>query len=202
MGHRQAIIRIDRAFGLVVTCALALALGGCGGVQLEGKVFDYMGVSGDRQEADVRMSERPPLLLPPNTKTLPQPGAGVTAAAARQDWPDDPERVKKRIVAEKKAQEAEKAAKTDPLHPYVGKPTLLDKLFARDKTEEAPVADVPEPDPSDRLPEEPSQGVAEAHPQPLTPHVPQAPVRQDEGDAFKPPAPDSYANPAAQRDLY
>ncbi|MGH6792822.1 MAG: hypothetical protein ACRECF_08800, partial [Methyloceanibacter sp.] len=117
MGHRQAIIRIDRAFGLVVACALALALGGCGGVQLEGKVFDYMGVSGDRQQADVRMSERPPLLVPPNTKTLPQPGAGVTAAAARQDWPDDPERVKKRIVAEKKAQEAEKAAKTDPLHP-------------------------------------------------------------------------------------
>jgi len=202
LGHRQAIIRIDRAFGLVVACALALALGGCGGVQLEGKVFDYMGVSGDRQEADVRMSERPPLLLPPNTKTLPQPGAGVTAAAARQDWPDDPERVKKRIVAEKKAQDAEKAAKTDPLHPYAGKPTLLDKLFARDKTEEAPVADVPEPDPSDRLPEEPSQGVAEAHPQAITPHVPQAPVRQDEGDAFKPPTPDSYSNPAAQRDLY
>ena len=202
MGHRQAIIRIDRAFGLAIACAWALVLGGCGGVQLEGKVFDYMGVSGDRQEADVRMSERPPLLLPPNTKALPQPGAGVTAAAARQDWPNDPERVKKRIVAEEKAKEAETAAKTDPLHPYAGKPTLLDKLFARDKTEETPVADVPEPDPSDRLPEEPSQGVAEAHPQPLTPHVTQAPVRQDEGDAFKPSAPESYSNPRAQRDLY
>ncbi|MBM3544317.1 MAG: hypothetical protein FJX44_07430 [Alphaproteobacteria bacterium] len=174
MGHRQTIIRADRALGLAVACACALILGGCGGVQFEGKVFDYMGISGDRQEGDVRMSERPPLLLPPNSKALPQPGA-VNPAASRQDWPDDPERVKKRVVAEKKAQENKAEAEANPLNPMAGKPTLLDKVFAREKTEEAPIADVPEPDPSDRVPEERSQGVASSQP-PLTPHVPHTPI--------------------------
>ncbi|MGV1014173.1 MAG: hypothetical protein ACOYB4_04310 [Methyloceanibacter sp.] len=175
--------------------ACALVLGGCGGVQLEGKVFDYMGVSGDRKESDVRMSERPPLLLPPNLNALPQPGApgsSVAAATARQDWPDDPERVKKRVIAEKKAQEAAKTAKADPLHPYAGKPTLLDKLFARETTEVEPVADVPEPDPSDRIPEThvSETGVATARPQPLTPHVPHTPVQDKE--PFKPTGSDTY----------
>jgi hypothetical protein len=149
-----------------------VALGGCGGVQFEGKVFDYMGISGDRVEPDVRMSERPPLLLPPNLKTLPPPGNGVAAATARQDWPDDPERVQKRIVAEKKAQEKLREAKNDPLNPMAGKPTLLDKWFGSSNDEQEPIADVPEPDPSDRLPGESSQGVASA-PQL---HVPQTPI--------------------------
>jgi hypothetical protein len=175
LGHRHSIIRADQALGLALALACAAALGGCGAVQFEGKVFDYMGLSGDRVEADVRMSERPPLLLPPNTKTLPQPGNGVVAATARQDWPDDPERVQKRIVAEKKAQQNLEEAKNDPINPYAGKPTLLDKWFGREKTEQVPIADVPEPDPSDRLPGEPTQGVASA-PEPLSPHVPHTPV--------------------------
>lgn len=200
MGHRQAIIQIDRAFGLAVACACALALGGCGGVQFEGKVFDYMGISGDRQEADVRMSERPPLLLPPNTKALPPPGSGVATATARQDWPDDPERVKKRMAAEQKAQQAKEEVKNDPLNPMAGKPTLLDKLFARDDAEVEPIADVPEPDPSDRLPGESGHdsGVAEARPQPLTPHVSQTPIEKPAA----PQAPDAYSDPSARRALY
>jgi hypothetical protein len=175
LGHHQAIIRIDRACSLTAAFVCALALGGCSSVEFEGKVFDYMGVSGDRQEADVRMSERPPLLLPPNYKSLPQPGNAVTAATARQDWPDDPERVKKRVVAEKKAQEVALEAKTNPLNPMAGKPTLLDKWFGRSEDEQEPIADVPEPDPSDRLPEERSEGVASAQ-QPQTPHVPHKPL--------------------------
>jgi hypothetical protein len=198
LGRHQDIIRIDRALGLAAALAGALALGGCGGVQFEGKVFDYMGVSGDRQEADVRMSERPPLLLPPNYKSLPQPGV-ANPALARQDWPEDPERAKKRVVAEQKAQEAAKEAKNDPLNPMAGKPTLLDKWLGRSEDEVEPIADVPEPDPSDRLPGESGQesGVAEAGPEPLTPHVSQAPIERPEA----PQSPNSY-DPAARRSLY
>jgi hypothetical protein len=172
--------------------ACALALGGCGGgVEFQGKVFDYMGLSGDRQKPDARMSERAPLLLPPNLKTLPPPGTGVAVATAREDWPDDPEKVRKRVVAEQKKKEAEEEAAADPTNPYAGKPTLLDKLFGKSRVEEEPIADVPEPDPSlDKGPEDSTSSTVAARPQPLTPHVPQeAPPAED---PFNPAAPDSY----------
>jgi hypothetical protein len=180
---------------LAAAFACALALAGCGGVEFQGKVFDYMGLSGDRQHSDPQMADRAPLLVPPNVSQLPPPGPGVAVATARPDWPNDPEKVRKKIVTEKKAKESEAEAKADPLNPYAGKPTLLDKLFARNKTEEEPVADVPEPDPSDARPQD--REVASAPKKGLAPHVPQAPLPQD---ALTPSTPDSYgrvSNPAA-----
>jgi len=171
-------------------CAATLALGGCGGIEFQGKVFDYMGVSGDRVEPDVRMADRPPLVLPPDKKALPQPGNGVAAATARQDWPQNPEVTQKEILQAKKDAEAQKLRDQDPIHPYIGKPTLFDKWFARDR-DALSVDDVPEPDPSDKQPEE----VATTRPKPLTPHVPQE-IEKSE-DLFKPPPPDSYKNPQA-----
>jgi hypothetical protein len=190
VGHAKAISRANRAVGLAAAIAGALALGGCGGVEFQGKVFDYMGLSGDRQQADVRMSERPPLLLPPNLKTLPPPGTGVTVATAREDWPDDPEKVRKRVAAEQAKKKAEEEAEADPSNPYAGKPTLLDKVFGKDRAEEEPISDVPEPDPSDKRPEDRAQSAVAARPQPLTPHVPDAPPPAE--DPFHPAAPDSY----------
>jgi len=168
--------------------AFAAVLGGCGGgVELEGKVFDYMGVSGERQEADMKMSERPPLLVPPDVKTLPQPGTNAAVAAARQDWPDDPELVRQRIAKQEKAKEAEIVEDADPANAYAGKPNLLDKLLGGSDTEIVPVDAVPEPDASDRVPSE--SAVAQSRPKPLTPHVPQAALPdQDTG----PSTPDSY----------
>jgi hypothetical protein len=192
LGHFVAISRIDRAATLAGALACALAVGGCGGVEFEGKIFDYMGVSGDRQKADVRMSERPPLMVPPSLNTLPQPGTGAAVATARQDWPDDPERVRKRVVEEKEAKQAEAEAAADPINPYAGKPTLLDKLLSPKKTVTEPVADVPEPDASDRVPE--SSTVAQSRPTPLTPHVPQGPVPNRGDSGSDSPAPGSYGD--------
>ena len=146
MGHSAAISRFKRALRLAAAFACTLTLGGCGGVEFQGKVFDYMGISGDREKTDVRMAERPPLLLPPNSKVLPQPGPGVAVATARADWPDDPEKAGKRIAKAKKAEEAKVDAEADPTNPYAGKPTLLDKVFGKSEDEVEPVADVPEPD--------------------------------------------------------
>jgi hypothetical protein len=171
--------------------AATLALAGCGGIQFEGKVFDAVGLSGDRQEADPKMGERPPLLLPPNTKALPQPGNGVAVATAREDWPQNPEEAQKQVIAAQKDAKATEEAKREPLHPYIGKPTLLNKLLPGKKTAE-PVDDVPEPDPSDKPPE--GQAVAQsAPPKPLTP--PLAEVDVPNQDLFHPAPPKSYTNP-------
>ena len=53
------------------------------------------------------MAERPPLLLPPDTKALPQPGNGVAVATARQDWPQNPEQVQKQVAKAKADAKAE-----------------------------------------------------------------------------------------------
>lgn len=187
MGHQRAISNADRALKLASALVCVVLLGGCGGVEFEGKLFDYMGVSGDRQEPDVKMSERPPLLVPPNLNKLPQPGTGTAVATARPDWPDNPETVRKRAAEEEQAKEAEIEAAANPTNPYAGKPTLLDRWLKPDNTEQPVVADVPEPDPSDRLPAETS--TVASQPKALTPHESQAPLPEIE----TPRAPDSYS---------
>ncbi|WP_069095208.1 hypothetical protein [Methyloligella halotolerans] len=126
-----------------------LTLGGCGGVEFQGKIFDYAGLSGERKQEDVQMSERAPLVIPPNTNHLPPPGSGPATPAS---WPTNPE-VAAREAEQQRREEEKKTAETqDALNPYAGKPTLLDKLFGRDKEETAEVAAVPEPDPSASIP--------------------------------------------------
>ena len=133
MAHNSRITRPVRAALLAPVFAATLALGGCGGIEFQGKVFDYMGISGDRKEADVRMTERPPLLLPPDAKALPQPGNGVAVATARQDWPKNPEVTQKQIVQAQKDEKAKTLRAQEPLNPYIGKPTLFNKWFAKNK---------------------------------------------------------------------
>jgi hypothetical protein len=65
--------------------AVVLALGGCAGegVQLEGKIFDWMGVSASALEgskAEPKMADRAPLVVPPNVNRLPEPGSGQPPA--------------------------------------------------------------------------------------------------------------------------
>lgn len=187
MGNSSAKASFGRGIALAGMLAGAGFLGGCGGVEFEGKVFDYMGVSGDRKQADVQMTERPPLMVPPSTNSLPAPSQGVAVATARQDWPDDPEKVRVRVIQEEKAAKAEVEAANDPLNAYAGKETLLDKWFGGKKTVEEPIPDVPEPDPSDRAPT-----VAQTQRAPITPHVPQAPLPDQNNEGFNPAAPDSY----------
>ncbi len=193
LGHTTIICRPGRAALLAAGFAATLALAGCGGVEFQGKIFDYMGLSGDRQEPDVHMSERPPLLIPPDTKALPQPGSGAAVATARQDWPKNPEVVQQEAVDTEKAAKAKQVTDaTDPLNPLQGKPNpLIDKWLSKNKKVEQP-DDTPEPDPSDKPPE----GVAQAKPKPLTPHVPQDVNLQAE-DPFHPAAPESYKNPTS-----
>jgi hypothetical protein len=191
LGHVKRIICPGRAAAFAAALAVTLSLGGCGGIEFQGSVFDAMGLSGERKEPDPHMVERPPLLLPPNPTALPAPGGGVAVATAREDWPKNPEVSRKEVVQAQKDKAAKEESVRQPLHPYLGKPTLLNKLLFK-KKEGQEVDDVPEPDPSDKPPE--GEEVAQTKPKPLTPHESQQ-ISRDE-DLFKPAAPDSYKNPS------
>ena len=60
-----------------------LALTACDSLALEGKIFDWMGVSSsslDERKRDPKMVERAPLVVPPSTTRLPEPGSGKTTS--------------------------------------------------------------------------------------------------------------------------
>src|SRR5262245_10514929 len=70
-----------RLIFIAALVAAGFALSGCGGdgVELNGKLFDMMGVSGSAQNArtrDPNMADRPPLVVPPSVARLPEPGSG------------------------------------------------------------------------------------------------------------------------------
>jgi hypothetical protein len=83
--------------------ASSLLLTGCAdGIELNGAVFDWMGVSPAAQQArkhEPKLAERAPLVLPPDPNRLPEPGS--EAAPGQVAWPDDPEQRKIREAKER-----------------------------------------------------------------------------------------------------
>jgi hypothetical protein len=181
---------VGRRLSLLAACMLTLGLGGCGGIEFQGKAFDYIGLSNvGKPQEDVRMVERAPLLVPPNARHLPPPGS---PAVTRVDWPADSDAERKRLAALRKAEAEKKAAEADPTNPYAGKPNLLDKVLGRNKpgTDESELLDVPEPDPADKTAEDKARERAAT-----TAHKPvdqslNAPTAAQ--DSFHPSTPDSY----------
>jgi hypothetical protein len=96
--------------------------------------------------------------------------------------------VSQNIAKARRVEEWKKDREEDSRNPYIGKPTLLDRVFGRDEPEETPVADVPEPDPADKRPED----VAEASKKPIAPRTPEEITPTPAQDPFHPEAPDSY----------
>lgn len=82
-----------------------LALSGCAdGLDLNGKVFDMMGVSPAAQAArrfEPKLADRAPLVVPPDVSRLPAPGSEATPAPTQTAWPDDPEQRKVREAKER-----------------------------------------------------------------------------------------------------
>ena len=183
---------IGKGLSLLAACFLALALGGCGGIEFQGKAFDYMGLSDvGKQKEDVRMTERAPLLVPPNVRSLPPPGS---PAVTRADWPADTDKERRRLAALRKAEEEKKEAAAEPNTPYAGKPKLLDKLLGKSKTtaEEGETSTYPSPIRGTRPPK-----TRRANGRPTTTAT-NKPVDQTlnaptpPADPFHPSAPDSY----------
>jgi hypothetical protein len=89
--------------------AVGITLGGCSGydVELRGGVFDALGVSNlNAKREEPEMNNRPGLVIPPTTASLPAPGsvpqAGV--AANGEAFPVNPEDRKKTDTAQMIAQ--------------------------------------------------------------------------------------------------
>jgi hypothetical protein len=76
--------------GAVVMAALGA---GCGieGVEFNGAVFDYLGISeaAKSKPREPKVAERPGIVLPPQLDRLPAPEA--TPTPGQEAWPDDPE---------------------------------------------------------------------------------------------------------------
>lgn len=91
-------LKLGQIIGLCAT-ATTLLLGGCGGidgVQLNGKVFDAVGLNGpSTPQGDPKMAVRQPLTLPPGTEALPPPGSGKAEQPTLADI-QDPD--KKKVV--------------------------------------------------------------------------------------------------------
>jgi hypothetical protein len=138
--------RLPMSFARCLTGAAvgsAMLLAGCAdaGVDLNGKVFDVMGISPSAQAArryEPQVAERAPLVMPPDSNNLPQPGSGQ-APVAQVSWPDDPEARKLREAEERQRLHAaycsgelqwkEKALNKDnvsaPRSPYGPCPTIF-----------------------------------------------------------------------------
>jgi hypothetical protein len=188
LGHLEPIAL--RLLGILAGVCVVLALSGCGGVEFEGKLFDYAGLSGSGTKPDVRMTERAPLIIPPNPNRLPPPG---TPPIAHADWPVDSDVARKQVIAAKEAEKQKSAASVDPSNPYAGKPTLLDKMLGRSHPEEEEDREaVPEPDASDKTPQDRAREQAATTPQKPVDQSLNAPTIAPEQDPFHPQAPDSY----------
>jgi hypothetical protein len=86
----------------------AVALSGCGsggvGVDIDAPVLNAVGINlSSKKKDDEDLPERTGLVLPPSTEALPEPGTRTAASA--QNWPDDPDKRKKRDTEEKAAAE-------------------------------------------------------------------------------------------------
>lgn len=102
-------LKIDRKLGLCAA-AVTVLLGGCGGidgVQLNGKVFDAMGLNGSTEaQSDPKMGVRQPLTMPPTTEALPPPGSGKAEAPTLADIQDpDKKKVTDQAALEKQQEE-------------------------------------------------------------------------------------------------
>lgn len=100
MSQRPVHLKLRIAPALLVG---TLLLGGCGGVQFEGKVFDAMGLSGEQKKQEAKLPDRAPLILPPK-RALPAPGPRQ-AIADPQSWPQDPDTLRKQVALEKKKEQ-------------------------------------------------------------------------------------------------
>lgn len=90
-----------KKIAIAAACTGLLSLAGCGGVQFEGKVFDALGVSGEQKpQAEAKVPDRAPLILPPK-RELPPPGSRDRIASP-QNWPQDPDELKKQVAVKEK----------------------------------------------------------------------------------------------------
>lgn len=110
LSRKKKNVCLFKGAALSACLSAAVVLGGCAGydgIELQGGIFDALGVSGSGQKklADVKVEPRPGLVLPPSPERLPEPATGSIAAAPQGEaWPVDPEdrRASNKVELEKR----------------------------------------------------------------------------------------------------
>ena len=92
---------------LVLGFGLSACSSGIGDTELElnGKIFDALGITSSGQKDEAKIADRAPLVLPPDDKKLPVPGQAGSQSAALA-WPDDPD-IRKIRMAKQAAKKKE-----------------------------------------------------------------------------------------------
>jgi hypothetical protein len=93
----------------------AVSLSGCGGgvgLDVDAPILDAVGINlVSKKKDDEDLPERPGLVVPPSTERLPTPG--TQTANGPQNWPQDPDQLKKRKEADAIAAEEKYCAEGD-----------------------------------------------------------------------------------------
>ena len=88
-----------RMLKFAVPVAAAVFVSACGGydVELKGGVFDALGVNDNQNRKEPKLADRPGLVVPPSTASLPTPGSAPPAAVAAngEAFPVNPEDARK-----------------------------------------------------------------------------------------------------------
>ena len=100
-------MKSSKTLAALLIVATAAGISGCGndGIELNGKLFDALGVSDSAQKASRRepkLTERTGLVVPPDVNRLPEPGSGGAPDVSAEV--KDPERLKAANAAERARQ--------------------------------------------------------------------------------------------------
>lgn len=98
--------------GMATLVTGAALLGGCAdGVEINSPLLDSIGLSTAAlsKKEEPRLQPRAPLVMPPSTQRLPEPGQARPPAVAAADpaWPKDKDQERVVAAAEKKSRQAE-----------------------------------------------------------------------------------------------
>jgi len=89
---------------------VALALGACSAddVELNGKLFDAVGLNNTTKSAEPKMVARAPIIMPPNLERVPEPGKPAEAVASDVTAAlNDPDQNEEQAKAELQRKQAE-----------------------------------------------------------------------------------------------
>lgn len=100
--------RFGARYACAAVIACALALGGCAAdeVELNGKIFDAMGLNAKSKTTEPKLAARAPLVMPPSPERVPEPGVPPESQAADVAALQDPDAVAKTSRAELERQQA------------------------------------------------------------------------------------------------
>jgi hypothetical protein len=100
---------LNKLAKVAVAASAVLALAGCGvdDIQLNGKIFDAVGLNTGSVKKEAKLVARAPLVVPPSSDALPAPGTGGKADQPEIAGIQDPDQKAQTSQAELQRQQAE-----------------------------------------------------------------------------------------------